>query len=390
MTSARVPVATNGSGAGGPPAVPVAPARSEKAGSTSGDQAQGLRVMAARRRIADPARRLGGAARVLAIASGKGGVGKTNVAVNLAVTFARQGFQVMVLDCDLGLANVDALLGLHPKYTLQHVLTRQRRLDEVILEGPAGVRIVPGASGLSELADLNDAQRENMIERLGGIDGMADIVILDTGAGISANVLQFVIAAGDVLIVTTPEPTAITDAYALIKVVSSRMVRGEPPMRLRLVVNQTMNDSEARETATNIVTVAKRFLDVDVEALGGIPADPAVLRAVRAQGPFTLLTPRAPASLAIERLAQRILNDVASEEPAAEVDRGRAPATTNGREGGLPTMAGAATNGVAVRAGSGGVLPAGQPPAGQRPPVVARGGIGGFVQRLFGSGRGRA
>lgn len=349
--------------------------------ASSADQAQALRVMAARRRPSEPVRRLGGAARVLAVASGKGGVGKTNVAVNLAVTFAKQGYQVVVLDCDLGLANVDALLGLHPKFTLQHVLTRQRRLEEVVLEGPAGVRIVPGASGLSELADLTDAQRDDLMARLGGIDGMADIVILDTGAGISANVLQFVVAAGDVLIVTTPEPTAITDAYALIKVVTSRVTqaRGEAPMRMRLVVNQTMNDAEARETATNIVTVAKRFLDVDIEPLGGIPADPAVLRAVRSQGPFTLLTPRAPASQAVERLAMRILGDSSFDdgELPGTVDRGRTSSAATRPTVTRPVMA---SNDVPRAVASGGAPRPAAP--------TQRSGIGGFVQRLFGFGRG--
>jgi flagellar biosynthesis protein FlhG len=352
-------------------------ARGDRVVASSADQAQALRVMAARRRPTEPVRRLGGVARVLAVASGKGGVGKTNVAVNLAVTFAKQGYQVVVLDCDLGLANVDALLGLHPKFTLQHVLTRQRRLEEVVLDGPAGVRIVPGASGLSELANLSDAQRDDLMSRLGGIDGMADIVILDTGAGISANVLQFVVAAGDVLIVTTPEPTAITDAYALIKVVTSRttQVRGDAPIRMRLVVNQTMNDSEARETATNIATVAKRFLDVDVEPLGGIPADPAVLRAVRAQGPFALLTPRAPASQAIERLAMRILGDSSfgDGEMTGSVDPNRVGASVTARSsvGSSDVPRTVMSSGVSRLA-----LPA------------QRSGIGGFVQRLFGFGRG--
>lgn len=379
MTSARVPVIPADRTPVRTPGPEVA--RGDRPVASSADQAQALRVMAARRRPTESVRRLGGAARVLAVASGKGGVGKTNVAVNLAVTFAKQGYQVVVLDCDLGLANVDALLGLHPKFTLQHVLTRQRRLEEVVLEGPAGVRIVPGASGLSELADLTDAQRDDLMARLGGIDGMADIVILDTGAGISANVLQFVVAAGDVLIVTTPEPTAITDAYALIKVVTSRVTqaRGEAPMRMRLVVNQTMNDAEARETATNIVTVAKRFLDVDVEPLGGIPADPAVLRAVRAQGPFTLLTPRAPASQAVERLAMRILGDASFDdaEMSGTPDRVRASAASSVR----PTVARPVVTSNDVPRS---VVSSGPP----RPAAVQRSGIGGFVQRLFGFGRG--
>ena len=380
MTSARVPVVPADRMSVRSPGQEVA--RGERPVASSADQAQALRVMAARRRPTEPVRRLGGAARVLAVASGKGGVGKTNVAVNLAVTFAKQGYQVVVLDCDLGLANVDALLGLHPKFTLQHVLTRQRRLEEVVLEGPAGVRIVPGASGLSELADLSDAQRDDLMSRLGGIDGMADIVILDTGAGISANVLQFVVAAGDVLIVTTPEPTAITDAYALIKVVTTRSVqaRGEAPMRMRLVVNQTMNDAEARETATNIVTVAKRFLDVDIEALGGIPADPAVLRAVRAQGPFSLLTPRAPASQAIERLAMRILGDSSFDdgETYGSGERNRPAASATARSS--PIRPSAASNDVPRTVVSSGASRAVVP--------MQRSGIGGFVQRLFGFGRG--
>lgn len=380
MTSARVPVVPADRTSVRATGQEVA--RGDRPAASSADQAQALRVMAARRRPTEPVRRLGGAARVLAVASGKGGVGKTNVAVNLAVTFAKQGYQVVVLDCDLGLANVDALLGLHPKFTLQHVLTRQRRLEEVVLEGPAGVRIVPGASGLSELADLSDAQRDDLMARLGGIDGMADIVILDTGAGISANVLQFVVAAGDVLVVTTPEPTAITDAYALIKVVSSRIAqaRGEAPMRMRLVVNQTMNDAEARETATNIVTVAKRFLDVDIEALGGIPADPAVLRAVRAQGPFTLLTPRAPASQAVERLAMRILGDSSYDdgEVSGMNDRGRAaPAPSERFTVARPVVT---SNDIPRAVASSG--------ASRSAPAAPRSGIGGFVQRLFGFGRG--
>lgn len=374
MTGARVPVISSDRAAVRPAGIAERGDRPAEAGA---DQAHALRVLAARRRTPGPARRLGGAARVLAVASGKGGVGKTNVAVNLAVSFARQGFQVIVLDCDLGLANVDALLGLHPKYTLQHVLTRQRRLEDVILDGPAGIRIVPGASGLSELADLSDAQREDLMTRLGGIDGMADIVILDTGAGISANVLQFVVASGDVLVVTTPEPTAITDAYALIKVATlkTNRGRGDAPLRLRLVVNQTINDAEARETSTNIVTVAKRFLEVEVEALGGIPSDPAVMRAVRAQGPFTLLTPRSPASLAVERLAQRILSDGDfSDAEAVSAPRIAPP-------GGARTPS---AQPVAQRDAPRTVAPSG----GTRMPPPARGGIGGFVQRLFGVGRG--
>jgi flagellar biosynthesis protein FlhG len=304
------------------------------------DQAAGLRLLATQQR-AQEATPFGRSARVLAITSGKGGVGKTSVTVNLAVVLARLGKRVIILDCDLGTANVDVMLGLHPRYSLQHVLSRQRRLDEVLVEGPHGIKVIPGGSGLQELANLSDSRREELLATFAELDSQADVLLLDTGAGISDNVLQFVLAAGEALIITTPEPTAVTDAYALIKVASQVAAArtgagflaqhptgeaglmpldpgpGDSALRLRLVVNQALNETEARETALNIASVVRRFLDVSVEPFGFLPADPHVTRAIRAQTPVVDAYPRTAVSRAFERLAERVLDEAPGAVAAA-------------------------------------------------------------------------
>jgi flagellar biosynthesis protein FlhG len=274
------------------------------------DQAHDLRLLASQHSLPEASLR-GRTARVIAVTSGKGGVGKTTFAANMAVLLARWGKQVILLDCDLGTANVDVLLGLRPRYSLQHVLSRQRRLDEVIVTGPGGVRVVPGGSGLEELANLSSARCEELLHAFAALDGEADVMLLDTGAGISENVLRFVVAAGEAIVVTTPEPTAMADAYALIKLAHRRMALldeesgGEAPF-LRVVVNQATSEREGRETAQAIVTVAQRFLQAPIESLGWIPSDPSVARAVRAQLPVVDAYPRSPAALALARLARQL------------------------------------------------------------------------------------
>ncbi len=275
------------------------------------DQAHDLRVLASQRSLPEASLR-GRTARVIAVTSGKGGVGKTTFAANMAVLLARWGKQVILLDCDLGTANVDVLLGLRPRYSLQHVLSRQRRLDEVIVTGPGGVRVVPGGSGLEELANLSSARCEELLHAFAALDGEADVMLLDTGAGISENVLRFVVAAGEAIVVTTPEPTAMADAYALIKLAHRRLaLLGEEAGAggaafLRVVVNQATSEREGRETAQAIVTVAQRFLQAPVESLGWIPSDPLVARAVRAQLPIVDAYPRSPAAMALARLARQL------------------------------------------------------------------------------------
>ena len=241
-------------------------------------------------------------ARVIAVTSGKGGVGKTNFSTSLALVAARNGQRVIVLDADLGLANLHVVLGITPHYSMEHVLRGERTLRETLYPGPGGIHIIGGASGLSELANLEAAQREDFIFSLQELDTLADLIIIDTGAGLSRNVLAFLHAAEEILVVTTPEPTAITDAYATIKVVS----RENPASRMRLVVNMAQNEKEAVAAANRIDTIARQFLRVEVEFLGWLPLDPAVQEAVRAQKPFVLLSPHSAAAQSVARIATRL------------------------------------------------------------------------------------
>lgn len=240
--------------------------------------------------------------RIIAVASGKGGVGKTNVTANLAVALARRGQRVCVLDADLGLANLDVLLGLSPKLSLLHVLRGERRLAEVIVEGPAGIRIIPAASGFEELTALAPAERLRLLDEMDGLDSTLDVLLIDTAAGISANVLYFTAAAAEALIVITPEPTALTDAYALVKVLAARYGRRE----FLVVVNMAASSADAEAAFARLARVAERFLRVRLEYQGYVPYDDAMPRAVRQQQPVVLGAPGTPASLALVALARRL------------------------------------------------------------------------------------
>jgi flagellar biosynthesis protein FlhG len=249
--------------------------------------------------------------RVIAVASGKGGVGKTSLTVNLAIALAREGKRAVVLDGDLGLANVDVLLGVQPRYTLEHVVSGQRSLGEVMVPAPGGIWVVPGASGLEELADMSDEQRQCLIASLAELDGRADVLLIDTAAGVSREVSAFLEAAPEVIVVTTPEPTAITDAYALIKVAAStRSAGSEQPRqgapRFRLVVNQANDVGEAIGVARKLQTVARQFLDIELESLGHVPTDRSVPRSTRGQVPLLVAYPSSPAALRVVDLARRL------------------------------------------------------------------------------------
>jgi flagellar biosynthesis protein FlhG len=268
------------------------------------DQAAALREL-----MSPPARPLAPRTRVIAVSSGKGGVGKTTLTVNLAISLAREGRKVVILDGDLGLANVDVMLGLVSGPTLQHVVAGERQLAEVLqpVARARGVWVIRGGSGLEELANLSDERRRHLIGSLAQLDGRADLLLIDTAAGISTEVSAFLAAAPELIVVTTPEPTAITDAYALIKV-AARASRGAATMRL--VVNQANDVGEAREVARKIVMVAREFLNLDVALLGHVPHDPYVGRAIRRQLPIALSYPSSPAALAIARLGKQLTGQV--------------------------------------------------------------------------------
>src|SRR5437667_1593177 len=246
-------------------------------------------------------------AQVIAVTSGKGGVGKSNVAVNLAVQLASAGKDVVLLDADLGLANADVLCNIDLPVNLAHVIARKKELREVMVKGPGGFKLIGGASGLARMADLSDDDRQRLVSALAELELQADVILIDTGAGISPNVLSFTRAADHVLVVTTPEPTAITDAYAVVKVIS----RDGCERRLSLLVNQTRSPHEGRIVHERIAKVARQFLGVSVLDAGSVPLDEQVSLAVRKRMPFVLGSPRCPASGSIGQLAIRLEQGVA-------------------------------------------------------------------------------
>jgi flagellar biosynthesis protein FlhG len=256
------------------------------------DQASGLRELARQKRRAT----------VIAITSGKGGVGKSNIAVNLATQLASVGKEVVLLDADLGLANADVLCNIDLPFNLAHVISRKKTLREVMVRTPGGFRLVGGASGLARMADLDELDRGRIVDALAELEQEADIILIDTGAGISPNVLSFTRAADHVLIVTTPEPTAITDAYAVIKVIS----RDGNCRRISLLVNQVTSPIEARLVHDRISRVARQFLGVSVFDGGHVVLDANVPACVRKRQPFMLASPHCPAAHCVAQLAMRL------------------------------------------------------------------------------------
>jgi flagellar biosynthesis protein FlhG len=241
--------------------------------------------------------------RVMAITSGKGGVGKSNVTINLAVAFDLLGQRVLIMDADLGLANIDVLLGLTPRYNISHVLEGKKRLEDVIISGPGNIRIMPASSGIHELTHLTDEQKLNFLNMFDGLETELDILLIDTSAGISDMVLYFNLAAQERIVVVTPEPTSLTDAYALIKVLYTR--HGE--RNFRILANSVKDEKEGKALFAKISRVADHFLDgISLDYLGSIPFDPAVRKAVMQQRALMEIFPEAMASRAFTLLAKNI------------------------------------------------------------------------------------
>jgi flagellar biosynthesis protein FlhG len=242
--------------------------------------------------------------RALAITSGKGGVGKTNMTVNLALALAQRKQRVLILDADLGLANVDVAMGLLPKYNLAHVIQGTKQLEEIIVRGPLGIAVIASGSGISELANLDDDARVRLLDSLATLKSRYDFLLIDTSAGLGRNVLGFVLAADEILIVTTPEPTALLDAYSMIKVVYQE----NPEANVRVIVNMVRDEAEANEAADKLTVVAHRFIGVTVASLGHVVRDGRVGEAVREQTPLLQLYPHSSAAKCIHGLAIELTN----------------------------------------------------------------------------------
>jgi flagellar biosynthesis protein FlhG len=262
------------------------------------DQANGLRELVAQQGGDRPP------LRVIAVTSGKGGEGKTHIACNLAVLAARAGRRVLVLDADLGLANADIVLGVAPHHHLGHLLDGSVPLDRVLAEGPEGIRILAAATGVQELTHLDDGQKLRLVTALDVIEDRFDLVVVDCGAGIGDNVLFFAGAAQEALLVISPEPTSLTDAYAAVKVLSQQAGVD----RFNVIVNQAPTEAHGREVFGTLTRVTDRFLTARVSFLGHIPRDENLQRALMAQRPVVDVFPRSPSSRALETIARTLFD----------------------------------------------------------------------------------
>ncbi|MGG4034505.1 MinD/ParA family protein [Paenibacillus cisolokensis] len=264
------------------------------------DQAEALRHLVLRRERQEAGRQT----RIVTVTSGKGGVGKSNFSLNFALCLQRLGQQVLVFDADIGMANMDVLMGQSSRYSLYHLLKREKTIWDIIQTGPENLHYVAGGSGFADLLDLTPDELDHFTEQIGKLQGRYDIILFDTGAGLSKEAARVIAAAEEAIVVTTPEPTSITDAYALVKMVLAL----EVDVRFRLVVNRAESFAEGRTTAEKIDMAAKRFLKTELPTLGIVRDDVHVRKAVRQQVPFTVAYPDADASRAIAEMARKYLD----------------------------------------------------------------------------------
>ena len=240
-------------------------------------------------------------AEVYAITSGKGGVGKSNFTANLALALQDLGEKVVVFDADLGMANLDVILGVISRYNLLHVINGEKNIEDIIISGPKDLSLVPGGSGMEELANLSKYQISNLIDSWRRLEEKYDLILIDTAAGLASNVVDFILAANQIIIIATPEPTSITDAYGVIKALSKHSIENN----IKLVINQSENDKEANNVSQRLVTTAREFLDVEVDFIGSLPKDDKVSKAVKNKTPFIIDFPKSKVA--------KSLNDIAIE-----------------------------------------------------------------------------
>lgn len=244
-------------------------------------------------------------ARAIAVTSGKGGVGKSNITINLGLTLQSMDKNVVILDADLGLANIDVLLGKRPKYNISHVIEGNKKIEDIIIEVEGGLRIIPASSGIEKLANLKKEDMDSFISQLKNVEENVDFFFIDTAAGISQEVLGFLLSCNEIFVVTTGEPTAITDAYAIIKAITNK----KKDAVIRLIVNMCKTNDEAGIIHKKINAVSQRFLNKKLDLLGGILYDNAVSVSVRKQKPFVQQYPRSTASMGIKMIAKKMLEN---------------------------------------------------------------------------------
>jgi flagellar biosynthesis protein FlhG len=254
--------------------------------------------------------------KVIAVTGGKGGVGKTNVTLNLAIALAKEGKRVMVLDADLGLANVDVLLGLRVDKNLSHVLRGECTLDDILVTGPYGIKVAPATSGTQSMAELSSTEHAGLIRAFSELRTEIDVLLVDTAAGISDMVMSFSRASQDVLVVVCDEPTSLTDAYALIKILN----REHGVFKFKIVANMVRSDKEGKELFSKLSKVTGRFLDVALELVGVIPFDENIRKSVRKQAAIVDAFPSSPAAVAITKLAEKSMSWPIPAQPGGHLE----------------------------------------------------------------------
>ncbi len=247
-------------------------------------------------------------ARVITVTSGKGGVGKSNTAINLAVQLQKLGQRVVILDADFGLANIEIMFGAIPRHNLSDLIYQGMQMKDIITQGPMDIGFISGGSGIAGMANLNRDSLDYIVMKLRELDEMADIVIVDTGAGISDAVLEFLVASGEVLLVTTPEPTSITDSYSLIKALARHPKYSSETTTVKVVANRVRGEQEAEQLFHKLETVVDKYLKIPIEYLGMVPQDEQLARAVMQQMPVSIENPGAKSAMAYEQLAAKLMN----------------------------------------------------------------------------------
>ena len=247
-------------------------------------------------------------ARVITVTSGKGGVGKSNVAINLAIQFRKMGQKVIILDADFGLANIEIMFGAVPKHNLCDLIYQGKSIKDIITWGPMEVGFISGGSGIAGMSNLDKDYLNYIIQNLTELDEMADTIVVDTGAGISDAVLEFLVASGEILLVTTPEPTSITDSYSLLKALNRHPRYLRDTTQIKVLANKVSNEAEAEALYAKLEAVVARYLKMPISYLGMIPQDNQLSRAVMQQKPVSLDTPRARSAVAFELIAAKLMN----------------------------------------------------------------------------------
>ncbi len=248
-------------------------------------------------------------ARVIAVTSGKGGVGKTSLSVNLAIEIAKMGKKVVIFDADFGLANVEVMLGIRPKYNLLDLIHNDKTIEEIITNGPNDIGFISGGSGVSELATLDKESIKVLVSELVKLDRLYDVVIIDTGAGITDSVMEFVMVSPEILLVVTPEPTSITDAYSLLKVLRRKEKFNPLYKTINVVSNRVSSDAEGNDIYSKINTVSSKFLNTKLQFLGNIPQDKNASMAIIEQKPVIMAYPTSPMAKGIQSMAAKLMQN---------------------------------------------------------------------------------